>query len=235
MSMSDDDFEKLRRELVFEQVSKAIKENPKNWASKLEELGFQWVDDECDEEEVEENLAKPENLDQELLVAYFEGAAKLSEQVLDTYLAEKESATPNYPLIRKYFKRGNEHLRRLLIFGLERRPTDIGLLNDLGFFHEKKREWGNQSSYGLTSMRQELLDKLGRREDAFESAWSEFKKYPSVYGYEELMKYVGKQDFRQWHEKALPEAKEISLSAFIEICTKTKEWDILSERIVSVD
>ena len=127
MSMSDDDFERLRRELVFEQVSKAIKENPKNWASKFVELGFQWVDDESGEE-VEENIAKPENLNQELLVAYFKGAAKLSEQVLDTYLAEKESATPNYPLIRKYFKRGNEHLRRLLIFGLERRPTDIGLL-----------------------------------------------------------------------------------------------------------
>jgi len=26
----------------------------------------------------------------------------------------------------------------LLIFGLEKRPTDIGLLNDLGFFHEFK-------------------------------------------------------------------------------------------------
>ena len=64
MNMSDDDFEKLRRELVFEEVSKAIKENPKNWASKLEELGFQWVDDEYDEEEVEENIAKPENLNQ---------------------------------------------------------------------------------------------------------------------------------------------------------------------------
>ena len=35
MSLFDDDFEKRRRELVFEQVSKAIKENPKNWASKI--------------------------------------------------------------------------------------------------------------------------------------------------------------------------------------------------------
>jgi hypothetical protein len=41
MSMSDDDFEKLRRELVFDQVSKAIKENHKNWTSKLKELGFE--------------------------------------------------------------------------------------------------------------------------------------------------------------------------------------------------
>ena len=155
MSMSDDDFEKLRRELVCEGVSKAIKENPKNWASKLEELGFQWVDDEYDEEEVEENIAKPENLNQELLVAYFEGAAKLSEQVLDTYLAERESATPNYPLIRKYFKRGNEHLRRLLIFGLERRPTDIGLLNDLGFFHEFRSILADLIHYYLKACKEE--------------------------------------------------------------------------------
>lgn len=155
MSMSDDDFEKLRRELVFEQVSKAIKEDPKNWASKLEELGFEWVDDESGEEEVEENLSKPENLNQELLVAYFEGAAKLSEQVLDTYLAEKESATPNYPLIRKYFKRGNEHLRRLLTFGLEERPTDIALLNDLGFFHEFRSILADLIHYYLKACKEE--------------------------------------------------------------------------------
>jgi len=155
MSMSDNDFEKLRRELVFEKVSKAIKENPKNWASKLEELGFQWVDDEYDEDENEENLAKPENLNQELLVAYFEGGMKLSDQVLDTYLAEKESATPNYPLIRKYFKRGNEHLRRLLIFGLERKPTDIGLLNDLGFFHGFRNSLADLIHYYLEACKEE--------------------------------------------------------------------------------
>ena len=79
---------------------------------------------------------KPENLNQELLVAHFEGAVKSSEQVLEAYLAERASPTPNYALIRKYFKRGNNHLKELLIFGLEKRPTDIGLLNDLGFFHE---------------------------------------------------------------------------------------------------
>ena len=113
------------------------------------------MDDECDEEEVEENIAKPENLNQEILVTYFEGAAKLSEQVLDTYLAEKESATPNYPLIRKYFKRGNEHLRGLLIFGLERRPTDIGLLNDLGFFHEFRSILADLIHYYLKACKEE--------------------------------------------------------------------------------
>ena len=136
--MFDDDFEKLRRKLVFEQVSKAMKEDPKNWTSRLEELGFQWFDDENDEEQLEEDLAKPENPNQELLEGYFNGYVKFSDQVLNSFLAEKESATPNYPLIRKYFKKGNENLKRLLIYGLEKKPTDIDLLNDLGFFHEFK-------------------------------------------------------------------------------------------------
>jgi len=36
--MIDDDYEKLKREIVFEKVAKAIKEDPKNWLKQLEEL-----------------------------------------------------------------------------------------------------------------------------------------------------------------------------------------------------
>jgi len=100
---------------------------------------------------------------------------------------------------------------------------------------EKEREWGNQSSYQLTGIRQELLNKLGRREDALESAWAEFIEYPSDIGYDRLRKYIPKADFRHWHEKAIQEAKKSSLSAFIEICTATKEWEILSEHILDVE
>ena len=99
---------------------------------------------------------------------------------------------------------------------------------------EKEREWGNQSSYQLTGIRQELLNKLGRREDALESAWTEFIKYPSKDSYDRLRKYIPKEDFQHWHEKAIHEAKKSSLSAFIEICTAAKEWGILSEHILDV-
>jgi len=99
---------------------------------------------------------------------------------------------------------------------------------------EKEREWGNQSSYELTGIRQELLNKLGRREDALESAWAEFIEYPSDIGYDRLRKYIPKEDFCHWHEKAIQEAKKSSLSAFIEICTATKEWEVLSEHIVDI-
>jgi len=153
--MSEDDSEKLKREIIFEQVSKAIKEDPKNWRSKLEDLGFQWFDDGDDSEEVEEKLAKPENPNQELLVGYFEGSIKLSDHVLDSFLAEKESTNPNYPLIRKYFKKGNENLKKLLIFGLEKNPTDIGFLNDLGFLQEFKNILGELIQFYLNACEKE--------------------------------------------------------------------------------
>ena len=100
---------------------------------------------------------------------------------------------------------------------------------------EKKREWRNQSSYELTEIRQELLNKLGRRKDALESAWAEFIEYPSDIGYDRLRKYIPKEDFQLWHGKAIQEAKKSSLSAFIEICTGTKEWGVLSEHILDVE
>jgi len=134
--MVDDDYEKIMRELKFEKVAKTIKGNPEDWSKELEKLGFHWFDDDYDSEEEEERLAKPENPNQEFLVGYFEGALGLSDQVLDTFMAEKESADPNYPLFRKYFKKGNDHLKKLLVVGLEKKPADIGLLNDLGYFHE---------------------------------------------------------------------------------------------------
>ena len=117
----------------------------------------------------------------------------------------------------------------------KRRYDDALAWAEKGLKLEKEREWGNQSSYAFAGIRQELLNKLGRREDALESAWSEFKKYPSKYGYDRLRKYIPKKDISHWREKAIHEAKKTSLSAFIEICTETKEWDVLSEHIVAIE
>ena len=36
--MIDDDYEKIKREIVFEKNAKAIKEDPKNWIKQLEDL-----------------------------------------------------------------------------------------------------------------------------------------------------------------------------------------------------
>jgi hypothetical protein len=89
--MSYDDYEKLKREIVFEKVAKAIKKDPKNWIKQAEELGFTYFDDDYgDEEELEEKLAKPENPNQELLADYFEGDLELSDQMLDAFFTDFE-------------------------------------------------------------------------------------------------------------------------------------------------
>jgi len=134
--MFDDDSEKAKRKVFFRKVAKAIKENPGNYSDKLTEFGFTWFDDEVDEEGEEERTATIRNDNEKYLVAYFEGSTELSDQVLDAFLAEKNSDSPNYPLFRVYFKKGNDKLKDLLKYGLEKYPTDIGLLGDLGYYNE---------------------------------------------------------------------------------------------------
>jgi len=150
--MVDDDFEKVMRELKIRQVSEAIKNDPGtggNRAANLDKLGFQWFDDEDDPEHEEELAALPNNPRQESLMTFFEGSGDPAtpstslDQFLQMYLDEKASPQPNYALIRQYFKQGNECLRKLLIFGLTKYPTEIGLLDDLGYYNEFRNVSGN--------------------------------------------------------------------------------------------
>lgn len=119
------------------------------------------------------------------------------------------------------------------LYKTKRRFADALDWVEKGLALENKRQWGNQSSNALKGMKRELLRKLGRKEDSLKIAWSEFKRYPGVYSYEDLMKYVPKKNTQQWHKKAMQEARSGSLSGFIKICVKTNEWEMLSERIDS--
>jgi hypothetical protein len=67
----------------------------------LEELGFSYVDDGDDSEELEERNAKPENQSQRDLVDFFENKRKLTKEIFESYSKEKAADNPNYPLIRK--------------------------------------------------------------------------------------------------------------------------------------
>jgi len=121
------------------------------------------------------------------------------------------------------------------LYKAKRKPADALAWVEKGLAIEKEHQWGNQSSYQLTEMRQELLSKLGCREDALAVAWSEFQKHPSIYTYADVMRYVTKKDKLHWHEKAMRVARCDSLWAFIDICTGTKEWEALAKRILAVE
>jgi hypothetical protein len=132
-----DQYRSLRDEMVSDRIREAFKGTAAVACRELGKFGFQWVDDETDEDNVkEEGGAVPENINQEFLVGYFEGHVKWSGAVLEAYLSEKASDSPNFPLLRRYFRKGNPALKALLLRGLDQCPTDASLLHELAFFHE---------------------------------------------------------------------------------------------------
>ena len=131
-----DDYEKLKNEIIRDKVSEIFRNHSKGHIAKMEEIGFEYFEDDDDHEEIEERNAKPENQRQRDLVAYFENKKKLSKKIFESYSEEKAAENPNYPLIRKYFKKANKNLKSLLLYGLDNYPGRIDLLSDLSFFHE---------------------------------------------------------------------------------------------------
>jgi hypothetical protein len=130
------DYEKLRSEIIRDKVNEIFRNHPHDLVAEMEKLGFTYCEDETEDEESEERNARPENQQQRDLVAYFEGRKPLSEKLFESYTEEKAAEQPNYPLIRKYYKAANKHLKSLLLYGLDNYPGRIDLLSDLAFFHE---------------------------------------------------------------------------------------------------
>jgi hypothetical protein len=131
-----DYYKKLKNKIIFDKVDEIFRNHPKDYIAKMEEIGFEYFEDDDDYEEIEERNSQPENQRQRDLVAYFEGKKKLSKKIFESYSKEKAAENPNYPLIRKYYKKANKNLKSLLLYGLDNYPGRIDLLSDLAFFHE---------------------------------------------------------------------------------------------------
>ncbi|MFH1251170.1 MAG: hypothetical protein V1715_08740 [bacterium] len=131
-----DGYKKLKDEIIYDKVNEIIRNHPKDYIAKMEEIGFKYFEDDVDCEEIEEKKAKPENQRQRDLVAYFENKKKLSKKIFESYSEEKAAENPNYPLLRKYYKEANKNLKALLLYGLDNYPGRIDLLSDLSSFHE---------------------------------------------------------------------------------------------------
>ncbi len=148
------DYKKLKNEIIRDKVSEIFRKYPKDYIARMEEIGFKYFEDDNDYEEIEERNAKPENQRQIDLVAYFEEKTKLSKKIFESYSEEKAAEKPNYPLIRRYFKKTNRNLKALLLYGLDNYPGRIDLLSDLAFFHE----FGNILSILITYYTQACLE-----------------------------------------------------------------------------
>ena len=174
-----DDYAKLKNEIIRERVNEIFRNHPKDHIAKMEELGFEYFEDDYDdEEEIEERNARPENQRQRDLVAYFENKKKLSKKIFESYSEEKAAENPNYPLIRKYYKEANKNLKFLLLYGLDNYPGRIDLLSDLSFFHE----FENILSILITYYTQACVDQADL--DTFSELAKDFYCSTNLDGYE---------------------------------------------------
>ena len=111
------------------------------------------------------------------------------------------------------------------------RPAEAMVWVERGLAIRNTRRWGSEDSYSLEGLKRKLLSKVGRKDDALQSAWSAFAKRPATFAYEELMQYVPQGDRREWHGRAMVAAKSASLADYIDLCVETKELDLLAERV----
>ena len=95
----------------------------------------------------------------------------------------------------------------------------------------KKAPHSSMAGHDLAKLRRDLLTKLGRGNEALEAAWAEYRGHPSTYSYDELMKYVPKEEHAAWHEKAIETARGTDLHSLIGLLLQTEEIDRLAELV----
>jgi hypothetical protein len=113
----------------------------------------------------------------------------------------------------------------------KRKLDDALIWIERGVAMEGSQRFTAYADNNLTGMHRALLKKLGRGQEALESAWAEFEKHPGMFAYEELMRYVAKPDRISWHERAMTAAERGDLASLIELWLKVKETGRLAERL----
>lgn len=96
---------------------------------------------------------------------------------------------------------------------------------------ESHGDWPNEGAWELKDIKRELLKGLGRREDALQLAWQEFRDHPGEYSYADLMGCVPAADRAAWHEKAMEASETASLDSCVELYVKVRELSRLAARV----
>jgi hypothetical protein len=118
-----------------------------------------------------------------------------------------------------------------LMLEAKRKLDDALIWIERGIAMEGSQHFAAYAGNNLAGMRRALLKKLGRGQEALDSAWAEFEKHSGTVAYEELMRYVSKPNRGAWHERAMATAERGDLGPFIELCVKAKQTDRLAKRL----
>ena len=95
----------------------------------------------------------------------------------------------------------------------------------------RKEPYGSAADYDLVRLKRGLLARLGRGGEALEDAWTEYRKHPSKYTYDDLMQFVPKAERAAWHAKAIETAEGADLHSLIGLLLETEEMDRLADLV----
>jgi len=100
-----------------------------------------------------------------------------------------------------------------------------------GIALERGTPHGSAAAYDLRRLQRELLTKLGRKSEALDAGWAEYRKSPSKFSFDDLMKVVPKVERAVWREKALDAAKGADLHSVMELFLETREMERLADLV----
>ena len=118
------------------------------------------------------------------------------------------------------------------IYKSRRRPEDALAWVERGLTIARTDSRTSYEEQELGELKRAMLARIGRTEDALQSAWSEFEAHPSTFGYKELMRYVPGKEKTSWHQKAMAASEKNDLSSLIELWLEHKEYDRLVSRLL---
>ena len=122
------------------------------------------------------------------------------------------------------------HAVATLLVG-RRKPEEAFAWVERGIDLDKRMLHGSAADHDLAKLKRELLAKLGRGDEALDAAWADYREYPSVYRYDDLMKFVPEGERAKWHEKAIDVAEGADLRSAMELLLATKEMDSLANLV----
>ncbi|AOY57786.1 DUF6880 family protein [Desulfococcus multivorans] len=147
--------------------------------------------------------------------------------VLKTLLAAQQNVDDYIALCDQTGFEAKDCIAIAKIYKSRRRPEDALSWVERGLKIARADIRTSHEEHELGELKRVMLARIGRTEDALQSAWSEFEAHPSTFTYKELMRYVPGEERTDWHQKAMSSAEKGDLSSLIELWLVHKEFDRL--------
>jgi len=153
-------------------------------------------------------------------------------EILKTILKKRRDVDGYVELCKVEERLTSEDCKVLAEMSLKRRRAEEALAwVDRGLDLEKEERGRGNPAWGLGKLKRQILKKLGRNGEALNSAWDDYRRSPSIFSYDELMKFVPKRERTSWHAKAIATLDRAGLGSRIALLGKTKELDRLAQTV----